>query len=477
MILTKMNRFLVILLCIFLAFANRASSQKTYFVYLQSDNQLPFYVILNGKNISSSSIGYVILSKLQDSTYPVRIGFPGSGSAYDFDLKINGTDQGFLIKDFGEKGWGLFNLQTLDVQMSGIALSSKKAAEGEKRTSDSLSQAAILVAAAHKEDSVKAATTQQSKSDSSTTTTLNTSTKPELSAASIKNDDALLGEAAVIAAAVILPAGNSKEGNAVKDSATGQEKPSVDSAAMDSNAVTKGIIATPVIDTIARTDSAVMDTTRATAAAVPGKPVNDSNPKKAAAGIVAVAAAPKFLEMELQSDTTGLVPVNKTEPKDSVALNTTPNNAAKTVGVVAAGALVTDNNLKPTAGLTSNNSNAQIVTVPVKADSGSNTAAYVPLNSACKQTATDKDFFALRKKMAATDDADDMIGIAKKAFKEKCFSTTQVRNLCVLFLDDAGRYNFLDDMYNYTSDQVNYKQLSDLLKDDYYLKRFMVMLK
>src|SRR5689334_22710521 len=118
MTMSRMNRFLVILLCSFLFFAIKATSQKTFFVYLQSDNQQPFYVNINGKNISSSSIGYVILSKLVDSTYPIKIGFPGSDAVQEFNIKINGNDQGYMIKDFGEKGWGLFNFQTLAVEMS-----------------------------------------------------------------------------------------------------------------------------------------------------------------------------------------------------------------------------------------------------------------------------------------------------------------------------------------------------------------------
>ena len=34
----------------------------------------------------------------------------------NFSTVINKKDHGYLVKDFGEKGWGLFDLQTLSVQ-------------------------------------------------------------------------------------------------------------------------------------------------------------------------------------------------------------------------------------------------------------------------------------------------------------------------------------------------------------------------
>jgi hypothetical protein len=166
---------------------------------------------------------------------------------------------------------------------------------------------------------------------------------------------------------------------------------------------------------------------------------------------------------------------------------------------------------KKAVGLTSNNPNTKIVVVPpviaetapaekpkaetvkaevitapaekakaeeVKTDSVVVASAVpVPSNLACKEVATEKDFFNVRKSMVMGTDADEMIMAGKKAFKEKCYSTAQIRNLCVLFLSDADRYSFLDAAYPYTSDAGNYASLSDLLKESYYLNRFKAMLK
>jgi hypothetical protein len=56
--------------------------------------------------------------------------------------------------------------------------------------------------------------------------------------------------------------------------------------------------------------------------------------------------------------------------------------------------------------------------------------------------AIEDDFFKLRKKMAGQNNDDAMITEAKKTFKTKCFSTTQVRNLSALFLTDESKYKF-----------------------------------
>ena len=46
------------------------------------------------------------------------MGFPSKDIDLDFTASINKKDHGYLIKNLGDKGWGLFDLQSLDLQMS-----------------------------------------------------------------------------------------------------------------------------------------------------------------------------------------------------------------------------------------------------------------------------------------------------------------------------------------------------------------------
>ncbi len=99
------------------------------------------------------------------------------------------------------------------------------------------------------------------------------------------------------------------------------------------------------------------------------------------------------------------------------------------------------------------------------------------VNPVCEAVATEEDFLKLRKKMAAESSEDDMVFVARKIFRMKCFSTSQLKNLVVLFLKEEGRYGFLDAAYPFTSDPGNFIQLQSLLSDEYYIKRFKAMIR
>lgn len=61
----------------------------------------------------------MIIPKLVDDTYEIIIGFAKNTFAEQrFSLAVNKKDKGFQLKNFGEKGWGLINLQTTAVIMN-----------------------------------------------------------------------------------------------------------------------------------------------------------------------------------------------------------------------------------------------------------------------------------------------------------------------------------------------------------------------
>ena len=83
------------------------NAQQVHFVYLQTENGQPFYVKLDNKVVSSSSAGYLILPKLVDGDYKLSIGFPKKEfPEEDFKIVVDEKNEGFLLKNFGEKGWG-----------------------------------------------------------------------------------------------------------------------------------------------------------------------------------------------------------------------------------------------------------------------------------------------------------------------------------------------------------------------------------
>src|SRR4051812_33180583 len=97
-----------------------SQAQQNHFIYIQTENKQPFYIKLDKQLYSSNASGYIILPKLKNGTYDLAIGFPKSEwPEQKMTCSIDNKDIGFLLKNFGDKGWGLFNMQTMDITMSG----------------------------------------------------------------------------------------------------------------------------------------------------------------------------------------------------------------------------------------------------------------------------------------------------------------------------------------------------------------------
>ncbi len=109
-------------LSMFLLLNSTLQAQQYYFAYVQTDNKQPFYVKINNKLLSSSASGYMVIPKLTTGNYTVTFGFPKEQFPQQtISLNIAAADAGFLLKDFGAKGWGLFNLETMQVAMNNSA--------------------------------------------------------------------------------------------------------------------------------------------------------------------------------------------------------------------------------------------------------------------------------------------------------------------------------------------------------------------
>ena len=90
----------------------------------------------------------------------------------------------------------------------------------------------------------------------------------------------------------------------------------------------------------------------------------------------------------------------------------------------------------------------------------------------CKVIASDNDFIQLRRSMTKEDEESKMISTALVIFKEKCFSTSQIKNLAVLFLSDDAKYLFLETAFLYTSDLEHFESLQSLLSEKKNIKSF-----
>lgn len=107
-----------LLLFLFSFQARGLCAQQSRFVYIQTENKQPFYVKMDKKILSSSASGYIIISKLIDSSYDFSFGFPKKEwPEQKVTITVKEADAGYLLKNFKEKGWGLANLQTMVLLM------------------------------------------------------------------------------------------------------------------------------------------------------------------------------------------------------------------------------------------------------------------------------------------------------------------------------------------------------------------------
>lgn len=381
-----------------------AFSQQNRFIYIQTENKQPFYVKLDKKVFSSASSGYVIIPKLIDGIYTLSIGFPkNEWPTQTMQCTINKKDAGYLLKNFGDKGWGLFNLQTMDVIMAGNSGQSLTNVVVKETQSDPFSN---MLSDVVNDPSIKETVTKVNK--------------PSV----VKQDVVITAPQAP----VVSP------------------RPIVNIKRTLYNANSDG---TEMIYLDASGDK--VDTIRVF---IPSEKINAANEpvkvedqaitpqKEAIKEENRVANKEKFLDIQLQNPNTK----NDTASNQQV-------QAEQTKSITP---VVVDEAKK-------------IAPIPTSTQGSIS-------NINCKTIATDEDFLKLRKKMAAADNEDDMVASAKKAFKTKCFSTEQVKNLSFLFLKDEGKYQFFDAVYPYVSDQSAFETLQSQLKEEYYINRFKVMI-
>jgi Domain of unknown function (DUF4476) len=378
-----MKKMLQLALVLFISVAARA--QQNYFVYVQTDNKQPFYIKMKDKIMSSSAAGYLVIPKLTTGTYAFTVGFPkDQWVQQSFNIAIGTNDAGYLLKNFGDKGWGLYNIQTMEISMNGSPASStvKTTADNDDVFATTLSGVANTNLSVKKEVTPAPVKEEPIPVKEVVTKHVEKTTQSKIQKIQTFNDD---------------------DGKTIIYTDKSNNK-------IDTIRIFIPIENAPVVKEPAEVIKNVET--------VKTEPVKDK----------------KFLDIDMQSSN-----VKVEEKKETVK--------------------------------------KEMVVPPVVEPVIKTEKPVLTFNSDCKANATEEDFFKTRKKMVAEDTDDAMVDAAKKQFKQKCYSVEQIKNLSLLFLNDAGKYKFFDAAYPYTSDTQNFASLEALLKDEYYIKRFKSMIR
>ncbi len=489
---------------LFLLAVLTASSQKVYFVYIQAESGQAFFVKMNEKVNSSTGSGYIILSKLVDSTYSFSIGFPQNKfPEQNFSVTMGKKDHGYLLKNFGEKGWGLFDLQTLVVQMAitgkaSIGTKPQMESKDVSAFTEILSRAADDPSLKERPVVVVVEKPEEKKADPVVQAVVKTEapkmetkdpvvTKPVevLDVAFVKKEESK----PEIKETVVTKPAEANEAVAIKkDEPKPEVKEQVVAKAEGNDVVTvkkeepRPEIKEPVVTKpVEANDEAVLKKEEAKPEVKEVVQLVEKPAEKKEEPVETKEEAYKASQVKkwAESSTTegfGLVFIDgyANGTKDTIRL-VIPN--PKPVVTISKEEPTDDKQFIKTSDLPVKDvvpAEEKKAIVETPADPVVEKAV---VKNNCKEVATGDDFVKLRKRMAATDTDDDMIAEAKKYYKLKCFSTWQVKNLGVLFLTDEGKYKFFDASYLFVTDMQAFATLQAELKDEYYAGRFKAMLR
>lgn len=464
-------KFLVFFFLLILASSNIIAQQK-HFIYIQTDNQQPFYVILNGQNYSSSSIGYIILSKLDNGSYSLRIGFPKNMyPEQKFDVSVDSKDYGYALKNFGDKGWGLFNLQTMDVVMSNndrdttsnavVATQSNKPNRFGEILSDVVNDSTLTKNNAVNDSAASSAATAvqvdaaNNKTAGSTVEETNNAGTSATETASVNNKDT--------------------EPSSTRVSTDVEEEP--DTSAAEASFETKGVIKAEEKNTSKGTDLVFIDFNKSQNDTIhvfiPGDSSQASNEDNAT---VAGTSANPSSESEVAENTDSSTSGTDNHPAtdnvatiDNISSSGQEEEVSKDSTKQVSNPFFSDtaNSATANASLTTGDDSATKIVTTKKET----------VNSTCSNMANEKVIAKLKKKIVFETDANEMIQTVKKGLKGKCISTDDVKELGRLFITDESRYNFFDAVYPYVYDYGSFSSLENQLFDNYYRTRFKAMLR
>ena len=390
---------LLVLCTLFICGGLHSKAQQFHFIYLQSDNKQPFYVRLNERIFSSSSSGYLVIPKMTPGEHKLIVGFAkNEWPLQNLNVQVAGKDLGFALKNFERKGWGLFNLQTLEVINTASPGALDVAQSAESKTdnfSDELSKV------------VNTPSLREQKKESQLVPQVKEVIPSEKVDPEIKKS---LGSIQKIS--------TSNHAEAIEIVYQDQQLAGIDTISI---MISKDLF--PITNTVADKTPVQHDTS--------GLETKVESP--VARVEAEVEPDPKFLRIEI----------------------TNPN--------------ASDNKV--------NTKDQQTITEATPVPGNQTATAPKMINSDCKQLASDEDFLKIRKRMTSEKNDGNMITAALKMFRQKCYSTDQVRNLAVLFLKDEERYRFFDAAYPYVHDSQNFKLLESQLSDPYTITRFRAMIR
>ncbi len=452
-------------------------SQHYHFVYMQGENQQVFYMKKSGELITSSATGFVILPKLQAGTHQFTIGFPkNQWPEYEFQVEIKSSDRGFTLKNFEDKGWGLFDLQTLELIMGRkIDPPKVQVAPETPKTDDPF---AVILASAVGDQGIRETALVAMKFDKPAPVAARVTPAPPVAKAEAASAPAVKTETTPAP-----PSVKAEDVNKPVQTETAK-LPTID----EPKVLAKQ-------EEVKQPEKKTEDTTGVARNTAPPKPVEpDTKPNVVPPPVVKTAEPPVKKEEVKAAPAFESEPVVATIPPqvkpDSVVTAKTETRAAEQKNVYPLYRQIRKiseiRSWKTTELIFIDIMGSVTDTITVIIDDGvaeepkqavSAVPAPLPNRQDCKEMASEKDMLNLRKKVLRQKTEEDMLSLTMKDIRSKCYSVDMLQSTSYVFVSDKMRYSLLEQAYPFVFDPANYSKLERLLTTDEYINRFRDLIK
>lgn len=447
-------------------FVQQVHAQQVYYIYIQSADRKPFYARMNSRVISSTANGYLLMPKLQNGGYRAAIGFPGKTGEEEFLFTIDNADQGYDLKEApGGNGHVLMNLLTYKME-NPVAAGTEPKKENTSGTGFG-----DLLAEAVKDPSVKNIELAKKEEPPKPVVPVKEKEAPfVVDTPAVKKDAPVVVEEKKTDPVVITPPDTLMIKNKpVQDPVVVKKEPKVEVPKPEPPAITGNITTLFRRTGTEGTDLVLADRTNgsndtirlfiprlSTDKNIETPPQAPPKEKELPPVVVEEKKNEPVINTEIKSEPVKQPEPPKTEPPAE------PKKEDKFLDI----------ELKnPNSGTVPDTLLAK------KPDTVASPRKLVMVNTDCKKIADDNDFIKLRTKMAGEKSNEEMISVAVKEFRKRCYTSEQVKNLSVLITGDDGKYRFYEVAYPYTYDTNNFAALESQLTESYFIGKFKTLVR
>ena len=496
----KVIYFLILIFIV----ATSAKGQPLHYIYIQTEDKQPFYVRANEKIYSSSESGSLTIPKLIEGDFIFTIGFPkNSWPAQKYKITIGQKDLGLILKKSTDNLWSLFNLQSLQLIPSLDATGNPITNNTKNDFSSLLAQVSNMP--------LDLQVKNQADTSRKRTELIHVDSNDSIAAFLINNKTS---------SSLVLDSINKKDTintvfNSNVEVVKKKDTIKFTTENMQANAISPPVI--PINPPVIITDSSItpiqnpINSTRADTAILSAKKqsitdtiknegyLTDSLKRSLSFIEDIVIQQPKLNADSFVSSSKPTLRNDSSSRKDSILISTittisydtivenkhpsaedTTTLDSEIVSAVSIAqidsmvikdtvAISSDVNRKHSMGELKSTVNARDTQ---KGDSSVNLQDLAKNKQNCPFLASDSDFIQLRRDMTNEDGESRMVSSALAFFRKKCFTTAQIKNLAVLFLQDDSRLLFLEMAYSHTSDVEHFASLESLLIENKNINSF-----